>query len=96
MEELPHQEVRGDLATGLLVVRGVGALDRELATAQRAHGEARARGVRAELLAQRGIRDSESYGPQFSSVHRFRSEPATPRPRAFRTARRGDGAASAV
>jgi len=51
MQELPHQEVRLDLAASLVVVRRIGPLDGELAVAQRAHGEARPRIVVAELLA---------------------------------------------
>ena len=70
MEQLPHEEMRGDLPPALLVVRRISALDVELTIADRAHGEARARVVGAELLAQRGIGDSKSHGPQFSRIHR--------------------------
>ena len=64
MQELPHQQVRYDLAPPLLLVGRVRTLDVELPLADRAHGEARAYVVGAQLLAQRGTGDSESYGPQ--------------------------------
>lgn len=65
MEERPDEQVRFDLTSALLVARRVGPLDIQLTSPDRPHGEARARVVAAQLLAQRGIWDSESYGPQF-------------------------------
>jgi hypothetical protein len=65
VEELPHEQVRADLAPGLLLVRCVRPVDLDLVLVDRAHAEARPRVVAAELLAERGVGDSDSKGPQF-------------------------------
>jgi hypothetical protein len=84
MEQLPHEQVRPDLTPTLLLVGRVGAFDLELLLADRARDEARPHVVAAQLLAKRGIGDSESYWPQFCRGASARGpEPAHPRPRAF-------------
>src|SRR5262245_17750706 len=64
VEQLPDEQVRADLAPGLLLVGSVGPLDLDVLVADRAHDEARPSVVAAELLAKRGIGDSESKWPQ--------------------------------
>jgi len=64
MEERPDEQVRRHFTPLLILAGRVGPLDLELTIADRAHGEARAYVVGAQLLAQRGTGDSESYGPQ--------------------------------
>lgn len=89
MQELPHKQMRGDLAPPLLLVGRVLTLDVELPLPDRAHGEARARVVCAQLLAQRGIGNSESYGPQFSKVIGAPPAPQQPSTGAFLARRAG-------
>jgi hypothetical protein len=71
VQQLPHEQVSGRFAPALLLGGRVWSFDLQLAIADRAHDEARARVVGAQLLEQRGVGDSESHGPQFCSLDRL-------------------------